>query len=38
MTPAERELWTAGIAKDGPGATEKAVEKVEEQAAPPQAA
>ena len=27
MTPAERELWTAGIAKDGPGVVEKAVEK-----------
>ena len=26
MTPAERETWTAGIAKDGPGASEKAVE------------
>ena len=26
MTEAERELWTAGIAKDGPGAVEKAVD------------
>ena len=26
MTPAERETWTAGIAKDGPKASEKAVE------------
>ena len=33
MTRAERELWTAGIAKDGPGATEKAVEKAIDQAA-----
>jgi hypothetical protein len=33
MTPAERELWTAGIAKDGPGATEKAVEERAERAA-----
>ena len=29
MTLAERDLWTAGIAKDGPGATEKAVEKAQ---------
>ena len=33
MTRAERELWTAVIAKDGPGATEKAVEKAIDQAA-----
>ena len=26
MTEAERELWTAGIAKDGPGVVEKAVD------------
>ena len=29
MTPAERERWTAGIAKDGPGAVEKLVEDTE---------
>jgi Nucleotidyl transferase of unknown function (DUF2204) len=30
MTPAERERWTAGIAKDGPGAVEKLVEAAEQ--------
>jgi hypothetical protein len=32
MTTAERERWTAGIAKDGPGAVEHIVEAAEEEA------